>query len=260
MKKLNHSIAILITGLLLFSCSKNNDNSEEIFEPTDANSLIAYYQFNNNLKDSSSNTVEATATSSNYGLDRDNKNNSSYTLDGSADSAINTSDFPLESGSFSISFWLKIDDSQYTNEIVNLGRHIFGTRATCNRSKFFNIIYTHSRSDGDEKIISAEINNSVSGDFSVVATDFPTNVWTHIVYTVDDEAKESKIYFNGTLENTSTWENLNVDVSNTAPLTIGSNVCSGEDGSENITGSNIDDLAIFSSVLTSNQISDLASN
>ena len=53
---------------------------------------------------------------------------------------------------------------------------------------------------------------------------------------------------------------ISVDVSNTAPLTIGSNVCVGVNGSLNIIGTYLDDLAIFKSVLTSGEILDLASN
>ena len=259
MKILKTLNAILITGLLFFSCSKD-DNNESRFKPTDSNSLLAYYEFNNNLDDSSTNNIDGTSTSPDYDSDRNNQSNSSYILNGTEARAIETSDFPLTSGSFSMSFWLKIDDSQFANEPNDHNRYILGTREICNVSQFFNVSYLHSLTDGRENRISVEIRNSSTGAFSVGTDDLPVDEWVHIAFTVDNDAKETNIYFNDELKNTSTWDNLSVDVSNTAPFVIGTNVCARVANSGSMRGANIDDVAIFSSVLTTEQISDLALN
>ncbi|WP_075343838.1 LamG domain-containing protein [Tenacibaculum agarivorans] len=252
---------IVVLSIFLKACSSNDEEQTKepvLFTPTDSKDLLAYYEFTNNLNDASANKLEGTATSPLYTTDRKGISNSAYQLTGNIEQVIKTEDFPLEAGSLSISFWVYIKSEDVSGDSAGFGRYILGSREACNMSKLFLLLYSKNTNDGGSDNVLIGASNGTD-NLNTSANNFPNDEWVHVTATVDNGNKETKLYFNGVKVSEFSWEGVEADLSNTAPLEIGDSVCTSGDNRDRIIAK-IDEVALFSAVLTQEQINDLAKN
>ncbi|RZS91940.1 LamG-like jellyroll fold domain-containing protein [Aquimarina brevivitae] len=256
-------LIVLLTTLVFLSCS-NDDESvpTPALTPLDNENLLAYYTFEGSLADVSTSQVDGNATTPTYVTDRNGNPLEAYSITGQAEQRFTTEDFPLGAGSFSTSFWLFIDGDAVADDVVGKARYIFGTREICNLSNFFNFQYVDKTTiDPTLNTFILEIRQADGGNANISTTGIEKDTWIHVVSIANNEAKTTQLYFDGVLKEEVDWQSvsMDLDISNTAPLEIGGNVCVGNNGADVLT-SFIDDLAIFSAVLTSQEISDFASD
>lgn len=264
----SRQIKTIVNRMVVFSlvslCACSNDDDLEkttrkTFEPTDSENLIAYYKFDNDLLDSSTNLLNGTATTPSYTQDRDGNSASAYQLTGMVDQTIRTSDIPLEAGSFSIVFWMFVDSEDLANDATGFARYVLGSRDICNDSKFFNFLYAKNPSNPSiGSTLGFEVRNGtgVGTGIGAMVDGFPEDQWVHVAVTVDDVNKKTGFYINGEVKGESSWDGEDADVSNTAPFEMGDNVCIGV-GNNGRMIATIDEVALFASVLNSVEIGDL---
>lgn len=235
---------------------------QPLFHPTDSEDLVIFLGLDGDLTDQSNNSLDGSSANEMYTEDRFGNENSAYKLTGvrNDNNDIETPDIPLNAGSFSTSFWIKINSAEVDQDPDRLARFILSSRQICDVANFFGFQYSRRATQVGENLLSVDIRRTAeSASIGVTVTDFPLDQWVNVTATVDDVNKTTKLYVNGELGAESTWPDNLVDVSNTEIFRIGNSICTSVN-SQNRSGKiagDIDDVAVFSAVLTNQQIEDL---
>lgn len=177
--------------LLALSCSNNDDsNNQEIVDdgPFPSEGLLAYYLFNNNANDSSTNSYHATDNSIVYEEDRDGNQSSAAAFNGFNAFVVFPDEVrfkPMQSST--LSFWIRTGmQSRYDLFDQRIGSttsdsHNHGI--IVNASEYGNMQYVYPNYNS---------NNGTSINETIPFRD----AWTHFVYVKDTATSTMKIYVN----------------------------------------------------------------
>jgi hypothetical protein len=203
--------------------------------------LIASYSFSNNVNDSSGNNLHGTIIGApTFTTDRNGNANSAMAFNGNVANRIEVDDnILLHTPSITIGAWVKFNSLGSIKTIVDkpLGGYVsdswhFGTENSNFSCWHFNSTNTFPYS---------QVTNPVS-----------TNQWYYVVNTFDDVSKQHKLYIDGVLKTTVTF-NSTIGYDN-SKMYIGAAI---ENGSLNFPMDGaIDDIKIYGSALTASQILD----
>jgi len=204
-------------------------------ELTFLDNTVAYYPFNGNANDESGNDYSTNTNGSPTLVnDRFGELDKAYSFDGVDDYFVSDDVSPFELQEFTFSMWMKPDDF--------IGQNVFFGKDDVHRGFLF-----YTRQDSS---IAMQLGN---GTWNVQNTnsELSTKKWTHFVSTYD--GTNLKAYFDGELDVSG---NIDVDITYiTAPLVIGASSVS-----DSAFNGNLDDIRIFNTALTSNQILELYQN
>jgi hypothetical protein len=203
--------------------------------------LIAYYKFNNTSADSSGNNLHGTIIGSpTFTVDRNGNANSAISFNGNTANRIEVDDnILLHTPSITIGAWVKFNSLGSIKTIVDkpLGSNVsdswhFGTENGNFSCWHFNSTNTYP--------------------YTQVTSAINTNQWYYVVNTFDDVSKQHKLYVDGLLKATNTF-NSTIGYDN-SKLYIGAAI---ENGGLNFPmDGEIDEVKIYGSALTASQILD----
>jgi len=202
--------------------------------------LIAYYPFNGNANDKSSNGHDGRVDGATLTIDRFGSADSAYSLDGINDyiEAGNPADFGFNDQSFSISMWAQVRANYLDNETF-IG--LDGGPSTGGRSSF---VLARWR---DGSPIYAEF----GGGCLVVSNDtVPLNTWMHLASVVNWESSKLQLYVDGAFEAEDDLVSFDFSVSPRLFLGMGP-------VGENYLWGTLDDVWIYNRALTEDEITEL---
>jgi hypothetical protein len=221
--------------------ANNNPNNQKTCDgaiPT--NGLLAWYSFNGNANDGSGNGNNGTVSGATLTTDRFGNPNSAYSFNGISDFIVinNTTLANFGTSNFTIAGW--VNPSYLTTPGTSA---IFCKRNTGVYGNFVEF-------DINNWKIKGEIDESSSGNYSVVAstTSVGLNTWYFGVFV--RESNIIRMYFNGNLEGTTTTPIIQ-NINNTGQATIGD--LSGGGGYASLNGK-IDDIRVYNRALSSCEI------
>lgn len=220
------------------------------------NEIVAYYPFNGNANDESTNTYNGTVNNTTLVKDRNNKENAAYNFDN--DATIDFSEnIPLGKNSFSISFWVKLPSTLANGSYVILSK-----REACSIGNLIQVNYNPSTKRINTGLRSDNTQNNFTAGTGHTFTTHPTD-WFHVTIVKNNANKNVSMYINGTTNanSTSLWTSAAndrlLDITNNAKFSLGNSPCVNVDGSKYFEGS-IDDVLIVNRVLTNAEITELA--
>lgn len=226
MKKL-----ILLKFLLIFSFS--------IFAQVPTDALIAYYPFNGNADDVSGSGFNGQVTGATLVADRRGEPVSAYFFDGLND-GISISNFNINPEAFTISLWFNASNDGDVNT-----KEILQRSNPTNKSDWcWNVSWY--KKNGPSKLYSGikTTNRAVTDSVDSAVK----NRWNHIIITWDGSTK--KVYVNGLLKKTN-YAPGSMDYTNKNNLYIGF------DSETGYFKGSIDDIRIYSRVLTLDEMNQL---
>lgn len=201
---------------------------------------VAYYKFNGNLQDESSNHLDGYTASPAYGYDRHSNVNSAYFVNND-DSIVIISDYHSLDllGDFTIGFWVNPNSTQpRADEWGNIDLVAKWDNYALNTSSYAVTLMSNFT-------ICVTLYNGSSSQKLITTQTVQPNSWTYI--TVVFKNNNMKIYFNANLSKSSTFsikaESSNLD------LSIG-----GRESGLNKFYGYIDDLVIYKIALSDNEI------
>jgi hypothetical protein len=221
--------------------ANNNPNNQKTCDGTvPTNGLLAWYSFNGNANDGSGNGNNGTVNGATLTTDRFGNPNSAYSFNGISDFIVinNTTLANFGTSNFTIAGW--VNPSYLTTPGTSA---IFCKRNTGVYGNFVEF-------DINNWKIKGEIDESSSGNYSVVAstTSVGLNTWYFGVFV--RESNIIRMYFNGNLEGTTTTPIIQ-NINNTGQATIGD--LSGGGGYASLNGK-IDDIRVYNRALSSCEI------
>ncbi|PWH81973.1 hypothetical protein DIS18_11940 [Algibacter marinivivus] len=231
--------------LLVFSCSNNDDsNTQEVVEdgPFPSEGLIAYYLFNDNAKDSSTNSYHATDNSIVYEEDRNGNQSSAAAFNGFNAFIV----FPEEvrfkpMQSTTLSFWIKTAmESRYDlfdQRIGSTNSDSHNHGIIVNAAEYGNMQYVYPNYNG---------NNGTSINETIPIRD----AWTHFVYVKDTTIKTMKIYVNSVEVYSGAFSDQNFEINGNLILGVNYNETYRFEGY-------IDDIFMYSKALDNSEITKL---
>lgn len=226
---------------------------KELFEDTE---IVAYYPFNGNVNDESTNNYNGTVRTLTLTKDRNNNDNSAYDFNGNTNIEF-SKDIPLKKGSFSISFWVKLPSNLANGSYVILSK-----REACSRGNLIQVSYNPSTKRIGAGFRSDKTQYNFRANAGHNFTTQPTD-WFHVTIVKNNDKRNVSMYINGTTNanSTSLWtsapNNRLLDITNNAKFNLGTSPCVDVDGSKAFKGS-IDDVLIVNRVLTDTEITELA--
>ena len=125
MKKMTKIICVLIFCFIAFSCKKSSDNLTTPTNNIPTAGLIAYYPFNGNANDESSNGHNGTVNGATLTTDRFGNTNKAYNFSSNYIELSNTEDINFLSGGFTLSAWVNF--STFVNDGLLIAKHIIGS-------------------------------------------------------------------------------------------------------------------------------------
>ncbi|MFK8030204.1 MAG: LamG-like jellyroll fold domain-containing protein, partial [Gammaproteobacteria bacterium] len=195
--------------------------------------LYARYEFlNGSLEDETSNNYDGTANG-NPSLTTDAERGDVMTFDG--DDRIDVSNSVSSLGDeVSISGWVNLDAGQQDNIFLSIGDEIY-------------ILLDNSNSSLSMSLHVNGFTTSSLGSIDNIAGEG----WNHIAATINDVTKETFLYLNGVLIDSSTFSFSDLDwgAADSPNITLGAL----SDGSNSFIGS-LDDIRIYNSELTQEEI------
>jgi hypothetical protein len=197
--------------------------------------LEAWWSFNGNANDLSGNGNNFANSGATLTSDRNSNSNSAFQFNGTSEYMIvNAPSFSFaQTGSFSVSFWMFKSSQNYGVALMN------GASTTGN------FIWNFQSSAGGVLNFGT---NKQSFAWTWANASYPTNQWAHYVGTFSNGTMN--IYENGSLVQTSTFPHTG-SVQAVMPLNIGRGV------GGNYFNGKLDDIGIWSRVLTQNEITTL---
>jgi len=213
------------------------------------NGLVAYYPFTGNANDSSGYGNNGTVNGATLTTDRFNISNNAYSFNGTNNFILvkNTNSISVQS-KFSVSVWVLMNGGgcnprvfEINQNLNSCGGYTLAVNGTSNASRTIHI---------------AGYGSCDSAIYFNPTETIPSLQWNHILYTVDGETGVGKFYLNGKLIQTKNGSKIPTFSYNNNDLTIG-NINSGRC---DWWGGKIDDLRIYSRILSDNEITYLSSN
>jgi uncharacterized protein (TIGR02145 family) len=207
--------------------------------------LAAFYTFDGNANDSSSNSNHGVVNGPNLSDDRNSKQNSSYFFDGTDDYIDMGLDNSLKiQNQFSASVWFKHMGGLYDN----CNPRIFETKD----NSIGNGGYALGLSKGTQLHLAYFGTENSENGFFYIDNFVDLNNWTHVAFSVDGINLEAKIYVNGQLyasKPINSFENISYE----GELIIGNIDPSRCDWFRG----NIDELGLWNRILTEQEIQNL---
>ena len=160
--------------------------------------LVAYYPFNGNANDASSNANNGTVSNASLSADRFCNANSAYDFSGNVNSYIEAPDVAaLHMQSFTLSMWV---NNRSTSGVSVILTKTIGT-GNCDS---WTVFQHGGVNNAPFAAVSCYSQNS--GDFGpVLYADRTNNVWTHLIYMVDDVNHIVRFYKDGVLVDSRPW-------------------------------------------------------
>lgn len=216
-----------------------------------SNGLVAYYKFDGNVADSSSNGLNGSNNGASYDTGHFGKLNGALEFDGSNDYITVTHNNKLNlAGEKSISLWYKLPSASgltlYPSLVYKYGITDYPT---------FGIFFSEDIAYGSNRHKIAFIQgNSITNEQVFTKEKYPSflNQWVHITGTYSYADSTMRIYFNGKLSNTLTVANYTSNTS-TDDLQIG------RGNKANFSGTyfkgSLDDIRIYDRPLSQAEVS-----
>lgn len=231
----------LLTALTILGLLTNTMAQLPTYVPT--NGIIAYYTFNGNADDESGNGNDGTVYGSTLTTDRFGNSNEAYSFNGTSNYIEVADDNALDVPNVTISAWYNAVDFGLPSQLEQ--GHIVSKREQSGWGTSFQIALISIGGDGIWATYTIGSNGWV--DYNPLQP----NVWTHVVYTHDDNF--AKLYINGTLVNT-------VPISgglssNSLPMWIGARPNAG--GNSSFYHGELDDIGLWNRALTEDEITSL---
>ena len=219
--------------------------SQELPSYVPTGGLAAFYTFDGNANDSSSNSNHGIVNGPNLSDDRNSKQNSSYFFDGTDDYINMGLDNSLKiQNQFSASVWFKHMGGLYDN----CNPRIFEAKDVSGGSGG----YALALSKGTQLHLAYYGPVSSENGFFYIDDFVDLNSWTHVAFSVDGINLEAKIYVNGQLYSSkpiNSFENISYE----GELIIGNIDPSRCDWFRG----NIDELGLWNRILTEQEIQNL---
>ncbi len=183
------------------------------------NGLVAYYQFNDNANDVSSNGNDGTVNGATPTTDRFGISNKAYSFNGTSDFIEVSNSTSLNIlNSISITAWFKTDDPDI-NHSDNDGVEIVA-KAETHGSRSYDIFLHDQSYLGDDSIcFDLYKTNDVDYDNTISSTLWD-NTWHFVATTYDYTSGISQVYIDGQLKKSLNIGQINLEQTN-VPLTIG---------------------------------------
>ncbi|WP_162897294.1 LamG-like jellyroll fold domain-containing protein [Aquimarina sp. BL5] len=203
------------------------------------NGLMAYFPFNGNASDESSNTNNGTVNGATLTNDRFGVSNSAYNFDGNDYISI-IDDASIQPVNFTISIWCRFDSSGGLQLLLD--KHLVS-----NDLDSYEVWFQNSQ-------IWGTIGNQ-TGFGPFISSGFipDTQNWDHVVYVFDDDNNTQKIFVNSVLEEESSV-NISIGYDN-EPLLIGAS--NDQQNPKFFFNGDLDDIRIYNRVLSENEITEL---
>ncbi|KPA16607.1 conserved hypothetical protein, secreted [Candidatus Magnetomorum sp. HK-1] len=198
--------------------------------------LVAYYPFNSNANDESSNTNHGIVNGATLNKDRFGNDNSAYKFDGINDFiSINDSEsLNFSNGNFTISLWVKLLDKRDYHRLISKYKYDSGGW----------IVYASEKYFGCNIRGTSEFENLFFGEYNV-------EKWYFI--TVIKTSNKMKIFLNSKLAGMYSFEFGNTNISE--PLLIGKYISHGMPS--NYISGLIDDIRIYNREISEDEIKEL---
>lgn len=219
-----------------------NDLNDSVFRiiESSVDEMIAYFPFNGNANDESSNSNHGIVSGATLTEDRFGNANSAYRFDG-IDDAIeilhnDELNFDASIDQYSISFWVKSPKQNSSN-----GANVISKGFESEKSPL------DLKNLTDYSLVS-NIKISNSG-YQITYGSISDDRWHHIVFIVDGVKGEMQGYIDGYVKLPLSYDN-SVAISNTESIIIG-----GSEG--NFFEGSLDDISIYNYILDESEINDL---
>ena len=221
-----------------------------------SSSLVAFYPFNGNANDESTNSNNGTVTDATLTTNRFGETNTAYEFNGTS-SYIQIPDndvFSISTTSkLSISVWMRVDQLDFTNfEGTGDYIHWLGKGSNGDKEWLFRM-YNKSSDIRPNRTSCYAFNLSGGlGAGSYVEEELTVGEWIHYVMVYDYTTDTIKLYKNGELKDTDLFSDYTIVPANgTTPVRIGTS-----DFNSFFKGA-IDDVRFYDGVLTSEEITNL---
>ncbi len=203
--------------------------------------LIADYHFNGNAADNSGNDLHGTIIGSpTFATDRNGLANGAIVFDGNVANRVEVNDTSLlHAASITIAAWVKFNSLGGIQTIVH---KTLGSGSSDS--------WTHGTENSN--LSSWHFNNAGGGPYSQVTSPIVSNQWYYAVSTFDNTTKQHKLYIDGILKATNTFNNL-IGYDN-SKMYFGAGIENG--GLDYPMNGVVDEVKIYGSALTAGQISD----
>lgn len=239
------NIQVILLSIIAISFNEAfSQPSIPYYVPT--NSLVAWWPFNGNANDESGNGNHGSVTSASLTTDRFDTTNRAYYFTNSCYIEVQDSDKLDLSGNFSISYWFKADSFSLVNMV--LAKH--NIAAGNNVGTYATGIW---KDGGNNKVNFQATPLFTPATYPDTTGNVTTGVWHHFVTTYDTATDSLRYYLNNTL---IAVKNLNFDITNNSlKLFIGTNYDGGSFTNQFF--GKIDDIGIWSRVISGSEVSDL---
>jgi len=214
----------------------------EIYRPNTeilTDGLVAYYPFNSDSVDESSNSYDLTVNGALLTNDRFNQSNSAYLFDGIDDFMEQNSDMGIGNGDMTISFWCK-PISPTSGEV-------------CIVSKFHQPTRTEMAITQRATSFRAIRNRPGYWTTEIVYPFLEYNIWYNFTLTYNYTSTQMSLYVNGELYQTVNANNNTNGYNYSSRLRLGTTTTNGE----GYYGGVIDDLLIYNRTLSADEVQQL---
>ena len=251
---------------ILHACEGGGDPNPTLTSSTDLilnkESAVAYYQFSGDLIDALG-SYDGVGNFNSYDEDRYGKANESSRYGFSSNGVLfgyansNFGDLPLSGGNYTFSLWIKVNSSQIAEGI---NYRLLSKRLTCNEGDFIDMQFSTSAEYPNR--IGFELRNdsqSLGNSTGMGVNNLPVDEWVHLTITIDSDNRRGRIYINGEMSvEKNSWAGTNerIRFNEGSELTISRSPCINGSSVRGFEGW-VDDLAVFNSVLTDDEIKTL---
>lgn len=240
---------LIFTYLLCFASASNAQINLE-------DSLVAYYPFKGNAKDMSGNGHNGSVNGATLATDRFGRANSAYFFDGTDDyiSVPHDEDFNKLRKDKTISIWFKITETQ-TQYFPTL---YYKEKSANDNYPTYSLALNVDPAFGVNRYKCEARFGASSTAYSVISKEKYTdhmNEWIHVLMTYSQSTGDLKLYFNGTLSDSTNIGNVTSNAT-TVDMQIGRGISLNNYGNNYFKGY-IDDLRFYNRELNMAEIDSL---
>ncbi|MBI5858609.1 MAG: LamG domain-containing protein [Sphingobacteriales bacterium] len=243
-------ILILSLVIVITSCKKDKDTQQNTNTSTLNNGLIAYYLFNGNANDATSNQNHGTVNGASLTVDRFGNANQAYLFNGASSYIQMNSSVSLDlKESFSISAWIRPDNYLSPGIVIWHGDAAFA------KDPF--LLYFSNRPGYNSLGVRKDVVDglTINECWAPPGTIF-SGVWSHVVGVCDATTKKMKLYINGELMNTVTFANMSIAYSTNNFITMIGAALSTSGIGQYFQGK-LDEIRIYNRELTQSEVKEI---